>query len=198
MSADSPDHVFVLASASPRRLELLRQIGLEPEVKPVDIDETPRPGEAAKDYVERLALAKARAAGRNESRPVLGSDTAVVVDGDILGKPANADDAAAMLRRLAGRTHVVMTAVAVVQGDSEDVVTVHSEVGFAPLSEAEIRAYWMTGEPADKAGAYGIQGHAAAFITKVSGSYTGVVGLPLYETTRLLRRAGVTVAGSAD
>lgn len=190
-SKTSSGSTFVLASASPRRLELLRQVGIEPEVRPVDIDETPHIGEAAGEYVERLALAKARAAARNDVRPVLGSDTAVVVDGDILGKPKDGADAAAMLRRLAGRTHTVMTAVAVVHGDVEKVITVSSEVEFAPLSEAEIQAYWETGEPADKAGAYGIQGRAAAFVRRVNGSYSGVVGLPLFETMEMLKELGV-------
>ncbi|MDX1443992.1 MAG: Maf family protein [Gammaproteobacteria bacterium] len=184
---------FVLASASPRRLDLLRQVGLEPEVRPVDIDETPLPGEAARDYVERLALAKARAAAKGEARPVLGSDTSVVVDGEILGKPVDESDAAAMLERLSGRAHIVMTAVAVVHGDKENHVTVATEVEFAPLSDDEIKAYWKTGEPIDKAGAYGIQGHAAAFIVRVNGSYSGVVGLPLHETTQLLRESGVEI-----
>lgn len=187
---------LILASASPRRLELLRQIGVEPEVRPVDIDETPEPGEAAGHYVRRLALAKARAARNDDDpRPVLGSDTAVVLDGDILGKPADRAEAESMLRRLAGRSHTVMTAVAVITAEREMLEVVHSDVEFAPLSAAEITAYWETGEPVDKAGAYGIQGLAAAFVRSVSGSYSGVVGLPLHETVGLLRAAGLTIAG---
>lgn len=195
MSPKTMNHEIVLASASPRRLELLRQVGIEPEVRPVDIDESVLPGEAPEDYVTRLALAKARAAARHESRPVLGSDTAVVIEGEILGKPQDVDDAATMLRRLSGRIHTVLTAVALLKGSAERVIVVTTEVEFAPLSEAEIQAYWETGEPADKAGAYGIQGRAAAFIRRVNGSYTGVVGLPLYETVKLLEESGLKAKG---
>jgi septum formation protein len=187
--------ILVLASASPRRLELLRQVGIEPEVRPVDIDESVLPDESPQDYVTRLALAKARAAGQHETRPVLGSDTAVVIDTQILGKPQDAEEAATMLRRLSGRIHTVLTAVALLHGSAERVVVTSTEVEFAPLSEAEIQAYWETGEPADKAGAYGIQGRAAAFIRRVNGSYTGVVGLPLFETVEMLKELGVRNEG---
>lgn len=186
-SETSSRPTIVLASASPRRLELLRQVGIEPEVRPVDVDESVLPGEVPQDYVTRLALAKARAAARHESRPVLGSDTAVVIEGEILGKPLDAENAAAMLRRLSGRIHTVLTAVALLHGSAERVVVTSTEVEFAPLSEAEIQAYWETGEPADKAGAYGIQGRAAAFVRRVNGSYSGVVGLPLFETVGMLK-----------
>lgn len=188
---------LVLASASPRRRELLAQIGIECAAHPVNLDEIADPGENARDYVQRLALAKARACRDLGTTPddavFLGSDTAVVVDGGILGKPEDREHAFAMLRRLSGREHDVMTAVALVQGQREAVRISASRVGFAELSEKTIAAYWETGEPADKAGAYGIQGHAAAFIHHVSGSYSGVVGLPLFETVELLGEFGIEV-----
>lgn len=191
-----PNHPsLVLASASPRRRELLAQIGITCIVQPVDLDESAFPGEDPRAYVERLALAKARA-GRDRQAAdaiVLGADTAVVLDGEILGKPRNRDDAFAMLRRLSGREHEVLTAVALASAARAAVRASTSRVGFADLSDVAIAAYWATGEPVDKAGAYGIQGFAAAFIHHVSGSYSGVVGLPLFETVELLREFGIPV-----
>lgn len=186
---------LILASASPRRRKLLAQIGIACSVRPVDLDESAQPGEAPLAYVERLALAKARAGldGQKADSVVLGADTAVVLDDEILGKPRDRDDAFAMLRRLSGREHEVLTAVALASRGRAAVRTSTSRVGFAPLSDAVIAAYWATGEPADKAGAYGIQGFAAAFIHHVSGSYSGVVGLPLFETVELLREFGIEV-----
>ena|SRR5690606_15935544 len=188
---------LILASASPRRRMLLAQVGVDCDVHPVDIDESALPGEMPATYVERLALAKARAcrdlAGTPDDALFLGADTAVVVDGEILGKPRDREHAFAMLRRLSGREHQVLTAVALVRGEREAVRTSTSVVGFADISAAAIAAYWETGEPADKAGAYGIQGHAAAFIHHVSGSYSGVVGLPLFETVAMLAEFGVDV-----
>lgn len=190
----SPVPPLILASASPRRRELLAQIGIACTVQPVDLDETAHPGEAPRAYVERLALAKARAGSvRNPGAIALGADTAVVLDGEILGKPRDRDDAFAMLRRLSGREHEVLTAVALANEERAAVRTSTSRVGFADLSDDAIAAYWATGEPADKAGAYGIQGLAAVFIHHVSGSYSGVVGLPLFETAELLREFGVEV-----
>lgn len=190
----SPVPPLILASASPRRRELLAQIGIACTVQPVDLDETAHPGEAPRAYVERLALAKARAGSvQNPGAIALGADTAVVLDGEILGKPRDRDDAFAMLRRLSGREHEVLTAVALANEERAAVRTSTSRVGFADLSDDAIAAYWATGEPADKAGAYGIQGLAAVFIHHVSGSYSGVVGLPLFETTELLREFGVEV-----
>lgn len=190
---------LVLASASPRRKALLEQIGVDCTVHAVGLDEIADPGEAAPAYVERLALAKARACRDLATTPddavFLGSDTTVVVDGEILGKPGDRAEAFAMLRRLSAREHEVMTAVALVQGEREAVRTSISRVGFAELSEPVIAAYWETGEPADKAGAYGIQGYAAVFIHHVSGSYSGVMGLPLFETVELLRKFGIPVLG---
>ncbi|SDJ91884.1 Maf family protein [Billgrantia gudaonensis] len=188
-SANSP--VLCLASASPRRRELLASIGVAVEVCPVGIDESVHPGEAAADYVLRLARAKALAGSRRSPLPSLGSDTAVVCDGAILGKPRDRDHAAAMLRRLAGRSHEVLTAVALNgQAGLLDACVV-TRVIMRPISEAEIAAYWGTGEPLDKAGGYAIQGYAAVFVERIEGSHSAVVGLPLFETASLLERQGV-------
>lgn len=188
---------LILASASPRRKALLAQVGIECTVRPVDLDEIADPGEAPEAYVKRLALAKARACRDLATTPddalFLGADTAVVLDGEILGKPLHREDATAMLRRLSGREHDVLTAIALIKGEREALRMSASRVGFADVSDAAIAAYWETGEPADKAGGYGIQGRAAAFIHHVSGSYSGVVGLPLFETVALLREFGVEV-----
>ena len=199
MPSDNATPALILASASPRRRELLRQVGVSCEVRPVGLDEIVDPGEAPDAYVQRLALAKARAcrdlATTDANAVFLGADTAVVVDNDILGKPVDQQEAAVMLKRLADREHRVLTAIALVQGEREALRVSESRVGFGPVSDAAIAAYWGTGEPADKAGGYGIQGHAAAFIHHVSGSYSGVVGLPLFETVELLRAFGIPVLG---
>ena len=185
-----------LASASPRRQELLRQVGVAFEVIVTDIPETPAAGESARAYVLRLACAKAKAgaqllrARHAPSRPILGADTEVVVDGEILGKPTDAAHGQAMLRRLAGRTHDVLSAIALVTDSGVHTALSESHVTMAPLTDADIEAYWHTGEPVDKAGGYAIQGWAAAFIERIDGSYSGVVGLPLYELGRLLARLG--------
>jgi septum formation protein len=161
-----------------------------------DPEESPLLGEAPEDYVRRVALDKvsAGAALLDSWRrlPILGADTAVVIDGDILGKPSGAEDAAAMLRRLSGRTHRVLSAVAV-SGTGRRTALNVSEVSFRTIDEREIRAYWRTGEPADKAGGYAIQGLGALFVRELRGSYTGVVGLPLYETSLLLAAEGVRI-----
>lgn len=179
---------LLLASRSPRRRELLTQIGVDYEVVAVDVDESHRPAESPEAFVQRLAVEKARAgfAASKGDLPVLGSDTIVVRDGVILGKPAGLEDAAAMLMSLAGRSHRVMTAVALVDDVRQSVRLNISQVTFRPLSEAEITAYCETGEPDDKAGAYAIQGLAAAFIAELQGSFSGVMGLPLFETAELL------------
>jgi septum formation protein len=193
-STDSrnPDFVY-LASASPRRSELLTQLGLNFEVVPVDVDEAVRPGEGGAEYVQRLASDKSRAAWSALARgaaAVLAADTAVVVDDEILGKPADEADASRMLTLLSGRTHSVLTAVSV-RNDSRDIVELsRSTVRFRALSAAEISVYWQTGEPMDKAGAYAIQGQGAVFIEELCGSYSGVMGLPLYETARILNDFG--------
>nr|WP_300314267.1 Maf family protein [Halomonas sp.] len=190
--------ILCLASASPRRRELLASIGVKVEVRPVDVDETPLPGEAAETYVARLARAKALAGSKLSELAVLGSDTAVVCDGVILGKPESEQDAFAMLRMLSGRRHQVLTAVAVVgpTGRSERQVietVVTSEVEMRRISDDEIHAYWHTGEPQDKAGSYAIQGLASVFISRIEGSHSAVVGLPLFETAELLERQGVVL-----
>ncbi len=179
---------FVLASASPRRAELLAAAGFSFSVAHADIDETPLAGESPADYVQRLAEGKARAvAGRVPPGLVLGADTTVVVDGDILAKPADAADAAAMLRRLQARAHEVLTGVALVGPAGARVTLAETRVWFAPMTEADIAAYVATGEPMDKAGAYGIQGWAARFVTRIDGSYSNVVGLPVAVVHALVR-----------
>lgn len=188
---DNSTRTLILASSSPRRKALLEQLGIRCEVRPVDIDESVREGETPRGYVERLALEKARAARTDDGAVVLGADTAVVVDDDILGKPRDFAHAREMLKRLADREHEVLTAVAVVVGAHEEVVTTTSRVVFGPLADETIEAYWATGEPADKAGAYAVQGIAGAFVRELHGSVTGVIGLPLYETVELLHRFGI-------
>ena len=186
-----------LASQSPRRQALLQQIGVGFEVLAVDVEETPHAGEPAGSFVERVALDKARAgrvrlpAGRR--LPVLGADTCVVANGKIMGKPQGREHALDMLQLLSGTTHEVLSAVVLV-GDHEALRVNASRVTFRTLSAEECAAYWATGEPADKAGAYAIQGLAAIFVTQLVGSYSGVMGLPLYETAELLREFGITPA----
>jgi septum formation protein len=196
-----------LASASPRRRELLAQIGLRVEVVSQFVPEQWLEGESPEDYVQRLALEKAQAGlatlRKDRQRPVMGADTAVVLDDPaqgpiILGKPADEADALAMLAQLSGRSHRVLSALAVVGKDNlgQDRVAVsvnQSVVRFRVINEAERRAYWRTGEPADKAGAYGIQGMGALFVERLEGSYSGVMGLPLFETGELLRQFGIDV-----
>ena len=182
-----------LASGSPRRQELLRQLGIAFDVVVTHVPETPAPGETARDYVQRLARTKAEAGARLARerglpvRPVLGADTEVVIDGEILGKPTDATHGRAMLKRLVGRTHDVLTAVALVANGSVRTALSETRVTMARMTDAEIDSYWNSGEPADKAGGYAIQGRAAAFIERIEGSYSGVVGLPLYEVVQLLR-----------
>jgi septum formation protein len=189
------EHQIYLASRSPRRGELLTQVGVRFAVIAADIDETPRPEESPTEYVRRIALEKGRA-GRSvlperDGRPVLAADTAVVSEGHLLGKPRDREDAARMLRLLSGQTHRVLTAVALIAGAREWVEMSESRVTFRPIREEEIRRYWRTGEPLDKAGGYGIQGHGALFVAALDGSYSGVMGLPLFETGRLMEQAGI-------
>jgi len=198
------DKSLYLASQSPRRMELLRQIGLAPMVLPLrttpprlDVDETPLTGESPEVYVHRLARLKAEAGqkamiGRKLTpRPILAADTTVALDGVLLGKPVDAADATAMLRAYSGRTHDVLTGVCVAFAGRMEVRVSTSQVRFRTLEADEIQAYIATGEAWDKAGAYGIQGRAAMFIERLEGSYTGVMGLPLFETAELLRAIGV-------
>jgi septum formation protein len=184
-----------LASASPRRRELLEQIGVRYALLQVDVPEVRDPAESPEEYVLRVALAKARAGlsllEPGDSRPVLGADTAVVVDGEVLGKPRDRDDALGMMQRLGGREHLVLSGVALVNGDEEQSRLSVSHVRFRAIGDAEALAYWDTGEPADKAGGYAIQGRAATFIERLDGSYSGVMGLPLYETAQLLQWFGI-------
>ena len=177
-----------LASASPRRRELLEQIGVPVQRVLCAVDEQVRPGEAAADYVQRVTRDKVQAgvAAAPVGAVVLAADTAVVLDGRILGKPADRAQGLAMLRALSGREHQVMTALAVARGPEARLQLVTSKVRFGTLSEAQIAAYWDTGEPADKAGGYGIQGLGAVFVEHLEGSYSAVVGLPLAETAQLL------------
>jgi septum formation protein len=179
-----------LASSSPRRRELLTQIGLPFHIVPASIDETPESGESAYAYVERLARGKAQAGlnflAQRADVCVLGADTAVVLDGRILGKPVDRDDALAMLQALSGREHEVLTAVAVADRDRCEARVVSSRVVFREVCAEEAERYWETGEPQDKAGGYAIQGLAAVFVSRVEGSYSAVVGLPLCETSALL------------
>ncbi len=185
--------VLRLASASPRRRELLASIGVTVEVWPVDIDEAPLAGETPVAYVARLAREKARAGAEGSGLPVLGADTAVVCDGAILGKPESCEHAAAMLRSLSARAHEVLTAVAVSGPAGLLEACVVTRVVMREVTEGEIATYWATGEPVDKAGGYAIQGLAAVFVERVEGSHSAVVGLPLFETAALLARQGVPV-----
>lgn len=187
---------LILASSSPRRSELLQQIGVPFEAISVDIDETRLEHESPTSFVERMALEKARAGWEmSEGRyPVLGSDTIVIVTGEVLGKPRDKIDAHNMLRMLSDNDHQVMTAVALVSGERSMIRVSTSEVRFAALSDEVIQRYWDTGEPADKAGAYAVQGRGAAFIRDLRGSYSGVMGLPLYETCELLGEFGVDIS----
>lgn len=180
-----------LASTSPRRQALLSQIGISFQCLKPDIDESIHPGEPPKHYADRLALAKAQAGwtspDRTENLPVLGADTIVVFNDTILGKPKNKDDGINMLLMLSGKTHEALTSVAMVQQDRIETACSISRVTFRTLSSEEAERYWQSGEPADKAGGYGIQGRAAIFIKQIEGSHSGIMGLPLYETAELLR-----------
>ena len=198
------DKKIYLASKSPRRRELLRQIGVDFEllalrndpVRGADVSEDVHAGEAPVDYVARVAREKGAFAWnivlsrRQPMRPVLSADTTVTIDGEILGKPANTKEAVAMLERLSGRTHEVLTSVAVHGMNIAEQITQVSAVRFAKLTPEQIRAYCASPEPYDKAGGYGIQGAAAVFIEHIEGSHSGIMGLPLFETANLLRKAG--------
>lgn len=201
-----PQKIY-LASKSPRRRELLRQIGVEFELLLLR-DHTPRgpevteivlPNERAEDYVARVTLEKASFAQKTmwwrklPLRPILAADTSVVLDGRILGKPVNEAEAIEMMRALSGRTHQVLTHIAILHNDQTLQTTQRSDVAFATLSDEVIRAYCATAEPYDKAGGYAIQGQAALFIQDIAGSYSGIMGLPLFETGKLLEQAGLRI-----
>jgi septum formation protein len=191
----TPSAQIILASASPRRRELLQQIGVRVVVKSVDIDESQKAGESALAYVQRLAMEKAQQGfatiDNPQYLPVVGADTIVVIGDTVLGKPENRQHAKKMLQQLSGQKHTVHTAVAIVSSDKAVIDTSSSQVLFKPLDEQEIEDYLASGEADDKAGAYAIQGIAAQFIKNISGSFSGVMGLPLYETAQLLERCGV-------
>jgi septum formation protein len=194
---DAP--IVRLASVSPRRRELLAQIGVPHVVTGAHIDESVLSGEPPRDYVQRMARGKAQAVWtRDGSLPVLAADTTVVLDGVIFGKPEHRDDALRMLSALSGRTHQVLTAVALASRNGMALRLSESHVGFRTVTPEEAAAYWETGEPRDKAGAYAIQGRAAVFIESLSGSYSGVMGLPLFETAELLRAARLPSSGTME
>ena len=201
-----PSHIIYLASKSPRRRELLKQAGIPFELlmmreqsPRIDVDEAPLRDESAHAYVQRIVLlksamaAKAMRERRLPPRLILTADTTVTIDGEVLGKPVDREDALRMLTRLAGQSHQVLTAIAVAHGNEVKHSLSTSFVAFAPLSVDEIKRYVDSGEPMDKAGGYAVQGLAARFIVKLSGSYSGVMGLPLYETTALLRQCGIPI-----
>jgi len=205
---NGPAKRIYLASRSPRRRELLKQAGIAFEIvlfredarRDVDVDESPAPGEDPREYVLRMARAKAQAANLRLAQrklplyPVLGADTTVVLGGRILGKPVDVDDAVAMLEALSGRAHEVLTAVAVTRLDRLETRLSVSTVEFAALSAQQIKQYVASGEPMDKAGAYAIQGRAGTFVRHLNGSYTGVMGLPLFETLELLESFGLSTS----
>lgn len=189
-----------LASASRRRQKLLQQLGIDFDVIVPAVSELQRHGESPMEYVQRLAAEKAHDVQRRVEeqalslRPVLGADTCVVLDGAVLGKPRDRGEGEAMLRRLSGRTHTVLTAVTVLHDGTQQAAMDASQVTFRSLDAAEIADYWETGEPADKAGAYALQGRAAAFVSRIEGSYSGVVGLPLYHVAAMLAKIGIKSA----
>lgn len=192
--------MIYLASASLRRRQLLRQLGVAFEVVASEITEARAPGEAPEEYVTRVALDKARRVAALvrlralPAYPVLAADTEVVLGGEVLGKPKDRDRGLAMLRQLQGCTHEVLTAAALVCDGGEYIALSRSRVTFASMTEGEIERYWATGEPVGKAGAYAIQGRAAAFVERLEGSYSGVMGLPLFEAAQLFDRAGLTLS----
>ncbi|ETX11798.1 septum formation inhibitor Maf [Marinomonas ushuaiensis DSM 15871] len=193
--------MLVLASASPRRKELLSLLVKEFDILPADIDETPYDQEKAEDYVIRMALEKATAAVNKYKQQCnaaidtlfIASDTSVVIDGEVLGKPNSLDESKSMLRLLSGRSHQVITSLCLCNLNRDHVATklVVSDVLFRNISDVEIDQYWKTGEPQDKAGSYGIQGLGSIFVQSISGSYSAVVGLPLFETAQLLAQFGI-------
>lgn len=192
-----PELILYLASASPRRQELLRQLGIGFEVLPSTIVERRAPAESPVDYVRRMAREKAQHGAESMRkrglpvRPILGADTEVVLDDEVLGKPRDRAHAAQLLHQLSGRMHTVLSVVCLLTEAGEHVVLNESRVRFAALSDNDIENYVATGEADDKAGAYGIQGRAAGFIARLEGSYSGVMGLPLYELRELLQQAGL-------
>lgn len=196
LTANNANQQLILASQSPRRSELLAQLGFQFSIQASDIDETVFVDEIAHDYVLRLAKQKAQhvfsslSVAEQEYSVVLGSDTSVVFDGKILGKPDSQEDCIETLSLLSGKQHQVLTAIALAHSAGVTGQVVTTKVTFKKLSKAEIQAYWLTGEPQDKAGSYGIQGIAGQFVKSIDGSYSAVVGLPLYETAQILTNVG--------
>jgi len=191
---------IILASASPRRQQLLSQIGVNCHIHPVTIDETPQPAESPIDYVQRMATEKAESCfqqliGTTHAplRPILAADTSVILAGQIFGKPTNMTEAYAMLSQLSGQTHQVLTAISIKTEQIHEQRISQTMVTFRRLSQAEIQGYWQTGEPEGKAGAYAIQGLASIFVRSIEGSFSGVVGLPLFETAELLAKQGINL-----
>jgi septum formation protein len=189
--------MLILASSSPRRAELLRAAGIDFTIRPAGVDEAIRPDESPRDYVVRLSREKARAAVRG-AELALGADTTVVVNGEIISKPADIEEAGRMLRALSGQWHEVLTGVTLARADRVISAVSSTRVKFAELSDAEIKWYVSTGEPMDKAGAYAIQGHASLFVERIEGSYSNVVGLPMQLTYQLAREMGVNLLRIAD
>lgn len=183
---------IILASASPRRAELLSQIGISYQIQAVDIDESSLPNETPEALVQRLAREKSCAV-KNAQIPVLGSDTLGVLDGELLVKPLDYEHAYSMLSKMSGRWHEILTAVAITHSGETKLKLNYSRVLFRQISNEEIFAYWKSGEPQDKAGAYAIQGLGACFIERIEGSYSGIMGLPLFETSQLLEQFGISV-----
>ena len=182
-----------LASSSPRRREILSALGLEFSIAAVEVDETPYADETAEEMVVRLAVTKAEAAAAMPGEVIIAADTAVVIDGRVLGKPADKDECLAMLGALAGQRHTVYTGVALKSNDETRTTVSETDVYFRRISRDEALAYWQSGEPRDKAGAYAIQGMGGAFVERIEGSYSGVVGLPIFETVKLLREVGFDI-----
>lgn len=189
--------MLILASSSPRRAELLQAAGIDFTIRAAGVDETTRPDESPRDYVLRLSREKARAVVRGDEL-TLGADTTVVINGEIIGKPADAEEAARMLRALSGQWHEVLTGVTLARADHLISAVSSTRVKFAELSDAEIKWYVSTGEPMDKAGAYAIQGHASLFVESIEGSYSNVVGLPMELAYRLAREMGVELLKIED
>lgn len=191
----SPLSIY-LASKSSRRLQLLEQIGVKAQIIDPNVPEVANPNESPLAYANRLAITKAQSGWIHPDRmlniPVIGADTIVVCDQQMIGKPINKEDGMAILKQLSGRTHQVITAVAIVHENKMKQAVVESKVTFTELTDQEMESYWNTGEPCDKAGAYAIQGKAAMFISNLTGSYSGVVGLPLFETAALMREFNVS------
>lgn len=191
-----PPPMLHLASESPRRREILEALGVRFSFAGVRIDERPVPGEGPEQMVLRLAREKAATAGEGAAHPVLGADTAVVLGEQVFGKPRDRDDGLDMLGRLSGRTHRVVTGVALLSEAGMTTALSSTAVRFRAIGRNEAVAYWDSGEPRDKAGAYAIQGAGGVFVEEIHGSYSGVVGLPVFETARLLEAAGISILGT--